>query len=38
MSIVVNKIEHILTNEYTTANYVELMQEIFNSSINCVSC
>ena len=31
MSTVVDKIEHILTNEYTTANYVELMQEIFNS-------
>lgn len=31
MSTIVNKIENILTSEYSTANYVELMQEIFNS-------
>ena len=31
MSTVVNKIENILTSEYSTANYVELMQEIFDS-------
>lgn len=31
MSTVVNKIESILTSEYSTTNYVELMQEIFDS-------
>ena len=31
MSTVVNKIEQILTSEYSTANFVELMQEIFDS-------
>jgi len=31
MSTVVNKIENILTSEYSTSNYVELMQEIFDS-------
>ncbi len=31
MSTVVNKIENILTSEYSTTNYVELMQEIFDS-------
>lgn len=31
MSTVVNKIENILTSEYSTANYVELMQEIFDT-------
>lgn len=31
MSTVVNKIESILTSEYSTANYVELMQEIFDT-------
>lgn len=31
MSTVVNKIEQILTSEYSTANFVELMKEIFGS-------
>ena len=31
MNTVVNKIEQILTSEYSTANFVELMQEIFDS-------
>ena len=31
MSTVVKKIENILTSEYSTANYVELMQEIFDT-------
>lgn len=31
MSTVVNKIERILTSEYSTANYVEFIQEIFDS-------
>lgn len=31
MSAIVNKIEQILTSEYSVANYVELMQEIFDS-------
>ncbi len=31
MSTIVNKIESILTSEYTTSNFVELMQEIFDS-------
>ncbi len=31
MSTVVNKIENILTSEYSIANYVELMQEIFGT-------
>lgn len=30
MSTVVNKIEQILTSEYSTANYVEFVQEIFD--------
>ena len=31
MSTIVNKIESILTSEYSTANFVELMREIFDS-------
>lgn len=31
MSAIVNKIETILTSEYSTTNFVELMQEIFDS-------
>ena len=31
MNTVINKIEKILTSEYSTINYVEMMQEIFNS-------
>ena len=31
MNTVLNKIEKILTSEYSTINYVEMMQEIFNS-------
>lgn len=31
MSTVINKIEKILTSQYSTQNYVELMQEIFDS-------
>lgn len=31
MSAIVNKIESILTSEYSTQNFVELMQEIFDS-------
>ena len=31
MNTVINKIEKILTSEYSTVNYVEMMQEIFNS-------
>ena len=30
MSAIVNKIETILTSEYSTTNFVELMQEIFD--------
>lgn len=31
MSTIINKIEKILTSQYSTQNYVELMQEIFDS-------
>lgn len=31
MNTIINKIENILTSQYSTQNYVELMQEIFDS-------
>lgn len=31
MNTVINKVENILTSEYTTSNFVEFVQEVFSN-------
>lgn len=31
MNTVINKVEHILTSEYSTSNFVEFVQEVFST-------